>query len=42
MRRSLAIAAAVAWTARRVAGGDGLSFPSPPEDLGGWAVAIWA
>ena len=35
-------AAVAAWTARRVAQGEAISFPSPPEDVGGWATAIWA
>ncbi len=35
-------AAAAAWTARRVAAGEAMCLPSPPEDLGGWPAAIWA
>ena len=35
-------AAAAAWTARRVAAGDAVSHPAPPEDLDGWPAAIWA
>ena len=35
-------AAVAAWTARRVARAEAISFPSPPEDVDGWATAIWA
>lgn len=37
-------AAAAAWSATRVAQGSAVSFPSPPEQIEGWArpVAIWA
>lgn len=35
-------AAAAAWSARRIAAGDAVCFPDPPEDLGGRSVAIWA
>ena len=35
-------AAVAAWTARRVARGEAISFPSPPEDVDGWDTAIWA
>jgi hypothetical protein len=35
-------AAAAAWTARRVAGGEAMSFPSPRERLDGRPAAIWA
>ena len=35
-------AAVAAWTARRIAGGHAVSFPTPPEDLDAWAAAIWA
>jgi len=35
-------AAAAAWTARRIAGGEAVSFPSPPEQLDGRPAAIWA
>lgn len=34
-------AAAAAWSARRVATGEALSFPDPPEEIGGRRVAIW-
>ncbi len=35
-------AAAVAWTARRVARGEALRHPDPPETTpDGWAAAIW-
>lgn len=35
-------AAVAAWTARRIARGEAISFPSPPEDVDGRATAIWA
>lgn len=35
-------AAAVAWTARRIATGHATCIPSVPEDLDGWPSAIWA
>lgn len=35
-------AAAAAWSARRVARGEALSFPDPPEIVDGRTVAIWA
>jgi predicted RNase H-like nuclease len=34
-------AAACASTARRIAAGEAIALPSPPEDLDGWAAAIW-
>jgi predicted RNase H-like nuclease len=34
-------AAAVAWTAHRMAGGNASSHPSPPEELDGSPIAIW-
>jgi predicted RNase H-like nuclease len=34
-------AAAVAWTARRIAAGKAGSLPDPPELIGGRPVAIW-
>ena len=34
-------AAAAAWSARRIAGGEGLSLPDPPEIVEGRPVAIW-
>ena len=34
-------AAAVAWTARRIAGGRARTFPDPPEILDGRTVAVW-
>ena len=36
-------AAAAAWSARRVASGEAVSLPSPPETYSdGWPCAIWA
>ena len=35
-------AAVAAWSARRVRRGEAVSFPDPPEDLGGIGAAIWA
>ncbi|MDQ4070090.1 MAG: DUF429 domain-containing protein [Actinomycetota bacterium] len=35
-------AAVAAWSARRVALGEAVSFPSPPEDVGGRPTAVWA
>lgn len=35
-------AAAAAWSARRVAAGQAVCFPDPPEDVDGRSVAIWA
>ena len=35
-------AAAVAWTARRLAAGTAVSFPDPPAVVGGRASAVWA
>jgi predicted RNase H-like nuclease len=34
-------AAAVAWSARRIAAGTARTFPDPPEGVDGRAVAIW-
>lgn len=34
-------AAAMAWTALRVARGEAVSIPDTPEDMGGWRAAIW-
>ena len=34
-------AAAVAWTAHRMATGKALSYPDPPEDCDGARIAIW-
>jgi len=34
-------AAAMAWTARRVADGVAIPLPSPPERIAGRDVAIW-
>jgi predicted RNase H-like nuclease len=34
-------AAAVAWTANRIAVGIASTLPDPPEQVGGRRVAIW-
>ncbi|MEE8268236.1 MAG: DUF429 domain-containing protein [Gemmatimonadales bacterium] len=34
-------AAVMAWTARRVAKGEAMPMPDPPEQIGGRPVAIW-
>jgi predicted RNase H-like nuclease len=34
-------AAVLAWTARRIAGGEAEPLPDPPEELGGRQAAIW-